>query len=149
MAAVINPFWLWIILGAVLCFLEVIFPTAFVEMMLGLSAFVIAFVSLVIPYFPLQVVLWLILAVLLIYVGRRFMPRRSDRLLQDALEAETLTAIAPGSNGRVLYEGNSWQARCDDPYLEIAQAKKVFVLRREGTTLIVMPEDALGDRPSA
>ncbi|MDG2989446.1 NfeD family protein [Candidatus Synechococcus calcipolaris G9] len=147
MAAVIDPFWLWIILGAVLCFLEVIFPTAFVEMMLGLSAFVIAFVSLLIPYFPLQVVLWLILAVMLIYVGRRFMPRRGDRLLQDAVEAETLTAIAPGGHGRVLYEGNSWQARCDDPYLEIPQSKKVFVLRREGTTLIIMPEDALGNRP--
>jgi membrane protein implicated in regulation of membrane protease activity len=56
---------------------------------------------------------------------------------------ETLTEILPGQAGRVLYEGNSWRARCDDDKLSLAPGQKVYVVSREGTTLIVMPENIL------
>jgi len=56
--------------------------------------------------------------------------------------AETLTEIPAGKEGRVLYEGNLW-ARCDDHNLAIAPNQKVYLVRREGTTLIVLPENLL------
>ena len=43
----------WVILGVVLCLMELFLPTAFVEFALGLSAFVVALVALVLPWFNL------------------------------------------------------------------------------------------------
>ncbi|MDS3862504.1 NfeD family protein [Thermosynechococcaceae cyanobacterium BACA0444] len=140
---VVSMFWLWIGLGLILCFLEVLIPTAFVEMMLGVSALLMALVSLLIPNTAVQIVLWLLLSVLLIYLIRRFFPHRKALSLEEAVEAQTLTAINPGKTGRVLYEGNSWQARCEDHHLGIAENEAVYVVRREGTTLIVIPQKQL------
>jgi membrane protein implicated in regulation of membrane protease activity len=40
----------------------------------------------------------------------------------------------------VLYEGNSWAARCESSTAPIPTGQKVYVVGRKGTTLIVMPE---------
>lgn len=55
------------------------------------------------------------------------------------MEATTLTEIKPGEVGRVLCEGYSWQARSEDQDQAIAPNQKVYVVRREGTTLFVIP----------
>lgn len=135
---------LWLLAGAVLCLTELILPTAFVAFMMGISAFVVALVSLIFPQLGLQVFLWLGLSTAFVLLSRRFLrsPRRMAKI-QDATEAETLTEIAAGQTGRVLYEGNSWRARCEDYNLAIAPNQKVHVVRREGTTLIVVPENLL------
>ncbi len=131
----------WIALGLALCVLELIFPTAFVEMVMGLSALATGFVSLLIPnLLSWQIALWMGLSLVSIFVVRRFMPHKVPRILQDSQEATTLTAIAPGEKGRVLYEGSPWAATCADPTVEIAPNIKVMVVGREGTTLVVMPE---------
>jgi membrane protein implicated in regulation of membrane protease activity len=124
--------------------MELFLPTAFVAFMMGISAFVVALVSLIFPQLALQVFLWLALSTTLIVLSRRLLPspRRLTKI-QDALVAETLTEIAAGKEGRVLYEGNSWRARCEDHKLAIAPDQRVYVVRREGTTLIVMPENLL------
>ncbi|PPS43961.1 NfeD family protein [Chroococcidiopsis sp. TS-821] len=138
----INVTLLWLIAGAVLCLMELVLPTAFVAFMMGLSAFVVAIVSLVIPQLSLQAFLWLGLSAALILLSRRLLiPKRKK--LQDAYIAETLTEIPAGRDGRVIYEGNSWRARCEDRHLAIAPSQKVYVVRREGTTLIVVPEELL------
>lgn len=131
--------WFWIVLGLMLCVLELIFPTAFVESVMGLSALLVAFASLVIPSFGIQVLLWMILSLIGVFGIRRFLPRRLPKILQETQEAKTLTAIAPGGTGRVQYEGNPWQARCPEESMAIAAGTKVIVMDREGTTLIVMP----------
>lgn len=134
----------WLIAGAVLCSLELMLPTAFVAFMMGLSAFVVALVSLLIPHLGWQITLWLGLSTSFILLSRRFVPKaKSRRSIQDAAIAETLTAIAPGKEGRVIYEGNSWRARCEDKFNAIAPDEKVYVVRREGTLLIVIPEHFL------
>ncbi|MEL7354902.1 MAG: NfeD family protein, partial [Cyanobacteria bacterium J06560_5] len=56
-----------------------------------------------------------------------------------ATEARTTTEILPGKTGRVIYEGNSWQARCEDDQVAIAPDQEVFVVQRKGNTLIVIP----------
>ncbi|PSB31673.1 NfeD family protein [Chlorogloea sp. CCALA 695] len=134
----------WLIAGAVLCLLELFLPTAFVAFMMGISALIVALVSVLIPQLSLQVILWLGLSTSFILLSRRFVPKaKKSRSIQDAVVAETLTAIAPGKEGRVIYEGNSWRARCEDKENAIAPSEKVYVVRREGTLLIVLPENVL------
>ncbi|QCS48414.1 NfeD family protein [Picosynechococcus sp. PCC 11901] len=142
----LNPLMVWLIIGAVLCSLEFIFPTAFMEFMLGLGAVAVAVIVYLIPSLDpnVQIFLWLLFSTIAIVSSRRFFtPKTSIRTLSDAADAETLTAIAPGEAGRVLYEGNSWRARCADETVTIDPHQTVYVLRREGTTLIVMPRHLL------
>ncbi len=135
---------LWLMAGVLLCLMEFIFPTAFVEFTMGISAVLVALLSLVVPQLGLQVAAWMGLSLLFVAVSRRFLvPRQRSTLLLDDTRGETLTAIAPGRTGRILYEGSSWQARCDDEGLAIPAQQSVYVLRREGNTLIVMPETLL------
>jgi len=130
---------IWLLVGAVLCAIELFLPTAFVAFMMGVSALLVGIIALVIPQFYLQAILWLGLSIGLILLSRRLVPRHPVRLLRDSVEARMLTQILPGQTGRVLYEGNSWQARCEDEGQAIAANEKVYVVRREGTTLIVVP----------
>lgn len=110
---------------------------------MGISAFVVALLALVIPQVGVQVAIWLVLSVILTLLSRRLVPRRKARIIEDSREAQTLTEILPSQTGRVLYEGNSWQARCDDPEMAIAPNQRVIVVERRGTTLIVVPEHLL------
>lgn len=135
-----NFIGIWLAAGTVLCLVELILPTAFIACVMGISAFIVAATSSVLP-FKLQVVLWMGLSLTLVLVSRRFVRSRPAAKL-DATEAETLTEIVPGKAGRVLYEGNSWAARCEED-CTIAPNQRVIVVARRGTTLIVMPENLL------
>lgn len=134
---------IWLVVGTVLCVMELILPTAFVESTLGVSAFLVAMVALVVPSLTIQVVLWVLLSIIFILLLRRFAPQQTPYLLQSSTEARTLTPILPGETGRVLYEGNSWQARCEDDSATIAENQRVMVTQRRGNTLYVMPEKLL------
>lgn len=136
---------IWLLAGSGLCLMELFLPTAFVAFLMGISAIVVAFLSqAILGKLWLQVVVWLLLSTALVLLSRRFVtpPRRKSKI-QDAIIAETLTEIPAGKTGRVLYEGNSWRALCDDEKLTIPPNQRVYVTRREGTTLIVMPENLL------
>jgi membrane protein implicated in regulation of membrane protease activity len=134
------PFWMfWLILGVVFCFAEIVFPTAFIEFAMGVSALLVSLISLYIDNFAVQAFLWLCLSTAIAIAARKLAPRRRVRTLEDASEAETLTPIAPGQKGRALYEGNSWFAYCEDPEMALPARLKVEVIRREGNTLVVMP----------
>jgi membrane protein implicated in regulation of membrane protease activity len=135
---------IWLLAGAGLCLTELFLPSAFVAFMMGISALIVALLSQLGLALWMQVVAWLMLSTLLIVLSRRFLqPRRRKSKIQDAITAETLTEIPAGKTGRVLYEGNSWRALCDDEQLNVAAHQRVYVVRREGTTLIVMPENLL------
>ncbi len=138
----VSPALLWLIAGAILCFSEAIFPVAFVAFMMGISAMVVAAIALVIPSFPIQVILWLGFSTLSIVGSRRFVPKQKtlNSTVGDAQEGETLTEISPGKTGRVLYEGNSWQAICADDKIAILPHQKVYIVTRKGNTLVVLPE---------
>ncbi|HSM81292.1 MAG TPA: NfeD family protein [Nodosilinea sp.] len=133
----------WAILGAVFCLMELFLPTGFVESTLGLSAFLVALIALGVPSFTVQIVAWVALSLAFIFLLRRFVPKRTPYSLQESTEARTLTAIPPGQTGRVIYEGNSWQARCDDDTITIGADQPVVVISRKGNTLYVIPESAL------
>ena len=137
----IHPAIAWLIAGSVLCLMEVVFPTAFVAFLMGFSAILVAIVALVMPSSELQVFLWLCLSTILILLSRRWLRTKSRHsLIRDAQEGETLTDISPGKAGRILYEGSSWRARCEDDAIAISPHKKVYIVGRQGNTLIVLPE---------
>lgn len=139
-----SPSLLWLIAGVILCVMELVLPTAFVEAILGVSALIVAALALVVPQVAIQVLLWLVLSVLLTVLTRRFVPTsKATAAIADATEGRTLTEIPAGLSGRVLYEGNSWAARCDDPGLAIAPNEAVYVVGRRGNTLLVMPATAI------
>jgi membrane protein implicated in regulation of membrane protease activity len=133
----------WLLGGVALCVLEAIVPTAFIALTMGLSAIAIACLIQGFTAFGtqvgLQVGLWMVLSIGLTVLVRA-LPRRPRRSLVDDTQGKTLTAIEPGQTGRVLYEGNSWQARCADDSLAIAAEQAVYIVEHRGTTLIVMPE---------
>jgi len=142
----ISPSIVWLILGLIFCGFELMLPNAFVSMMMGISALLVAGVAFFLPHLGLQVLVWMGLSGALVFKGRQFfMLKQKVNLLSDAHEAETLTEIPPGKTGRVLFEGNSWQARCADDTVAIAPNQTVYVVRQQGTTLIVMPEYLLHD----
>ena len=133
----------WLLAGVILCVIEFVVPTAFVAFVMGLSALIVAALSGFLSL-NLQIVLWMALSLIMVLGSRRFISRRVDLKL-DATEAETLTEILPGKPGRVLYEGNSWSARCETGDEAIAPHQKVYVVGRKGTTLIIVPEGLARD----
>ncbi|GAB4304026.1 MAG: NfeD family protein [Geminocystis sp.] len=134
----------WLIIGCILCLMEFIFPTAFVELMMGLSAIIIAGLALIIPYNNLLIVLWMVLSVLLIYFAKKYLePKKKDPLLLEGNEGITITAIEAGKTGRVMYEGSLWLAICSDETMKIPPDEKVFIVSREGNILSVLPRKLL------
>ncbi|MFB8798598.1 MAG: NfeD family protein [Microcoleus sp.] len=88
----------------------------------------------------LQIFLWLVFSTFFVLATRRLIPKGKARAIEDAKEAKTLTEIPPGEAGRVIYEGNSWRARCEDCDAAIPANQNVIVVGRKGTTLIVVPD---------
>ncbi|MGF1481896.1 MAG: NfeD family protein [Cyanophyceae cyanobacterium] len=140
----LNATVLWLIAGMILCLMEFTIPTAFVEFMLGIAALLVAAISLFVPQFSVQVVLWIVLSTALIFLSRRFFtPKRRAVRADEDREGKTLTEIYPGETGRILYEGNSWRAKCADEAMAIAPNQKVYIVGREGNTLVVLPRSLL------
>ncbi|HEY9770787.1 MAG TPA: NfeD family protein [Coleofasciculaceae cyanobacterium] len=140
----INPTLLWIIVAGILCSMEFVFPTAFVSFTMGIAALLVAVVSLFLPQYTLLTGLWLIFSTGLTILSRRlFTPKRRISITGDDLEATAIGGIPAGSAGRVLYEGNSWRAKCADETRDIAPNEPVFVVRKQGNTLIVLPRQML------
>ncbi|WP_228056392.1 NfeD family protein [Microcoleus sp. LEGE 07076] len=138
-----TPTLFWLLAGTLLCLTELFLPTAFVAFMMGLSAFAVAGCSLVLPYVSLQIFLWMVFSTVFVLVSWRLIPKGKVRAIADSQEAKTLTEIPPGETGRVIYEGNSWQARCEDTSATIPPNQNVIVVGQKGTTLIVLPEKLL------
>jgi membrane protein implicated in regulation of membrane protease activity len=111
--------------------------------MMGISALLVGLVSLLLPQLSIQILLWIGCSTLLIFWVPRWFPTSKPGEIRETLEAQTISAIPAGQTGRVLFEGNSWRARCADPQAAIAPNQKVYVVRREGTTLVVLPEDSV------
>lgn len=140
----LDPTLVWIIIGGILCSMELVFPTAFVSFMMGIAALLVAVVSLFLPQYTLLVGLWLLFSTALIIFSRRlFTPKRKISITGDDSEATAIGGIPAGSTGRVLYEGNSWRAKCADETRDIAPSEPVYVVSKQGNTLIVLPSRML------
>ena len=133
-------FWVIVTIAGILCSMELIFPTAFVSFMMGIAALLVAIVSIFLPQLTLLIGLWLLFSTALILLSRRlFTPKRRNSITGDDSEATAISGIPAGSAGRVLYEGNSWRARCADETRDIAPNEPVYVVSKKGNTLIILP----------
>ncbi len=137
----LSPSQIWFLVGVTLCIIELLvpLPTFMIAGAMGLAALVMGAIALILPIPALQVLAWMIISGVLAMYSRRFIPKDS-RQLQEGNEGVTIAEIPAGLSGRVQYEGVSWRAICDDPHLAIAEGQRVIVLRRQGTTLVVVPE---------
>lgn len=137
-----TPRLIWFISGILLLALELIvpLPTMLVAGAVGIGALVVSGVMWLLPIPPLvQFLIWAISSGLFVQYSRRFVPTHHFQIKEDD-EAVTLTEILPGQAGRVKYEGNSWKARCEDIKIRIPANETVYVLRKQGTTLVVVPK---------
>ncbi len=131
----IQPSLWWLAVGALLCLIEVLIPTAFVSLVLGLGAISVALIVSLSPIvFAQQILVWALLSAGIAGLIYRWKPQLSAIDLSRT-EAQSITAFSPGKLGRVRYEGASWQAKCSDA--AIAPDRALRVLGREGTTLLV------------
>jgi membrane protein implicated in regulation of membrane protease activity len=139
----------WLISGVSLCLIELFVVKTLatryrkIALTLGVTSLIVALLlwrANTIPPFNLQVIYWMLMSTACVIWIRPMLMRRKAVTIPDADEAKTITEILPGETGRVIYEGSSWQACCEDRSLAIACNQKVYVLRREGNTLIVAPE---------
>ncbi|MDX1977492.1 MAG: NfeD family protein [Pseudanabaenaceae cyanobacterium bins.68] len=137
-----TPSLVWFISGIALLVLELMvpLPTMLVAGALGIGAVIVSGLLWLIPLPPLvQFLLWAVSSGLFVLYSRRFVPTHQRQIKEDD-EAVTLTEILPGQAGRVKYEGSSWKARCEDLKVSIPAHETVYVLRKQGTTLVVMPK---------
>ena len=138
------PSQIWLLIGISLCIIELLvpLPTFLIAGAMGLAALLVSLVALILPIPALQILAWMVISSMLAVASRRFIPKDSHQL-KESSEGVTLTEIPAGETGRVQYEGGSWKAKCDNPQIAIAAQQKVIILRRQGTTLIVVPENWL------
>lgn len=139
----------WLAFGVVLCLVELFLPKILVAnyrlvpLLSGFCSLILAFFlfrASRVPEFKYQVLYWMGLSLGLVIWIRPMIRKGKRYVVREAIQAKTVTEILPGETGRVLYEGCLWQACCEDQTCAIAPNQKVFVLRREGNILIVMPE---------
>lgn len=157
-----TPPWIWCLLGLGFCGLEVglrhriSHNYRYIALMLGLSCLVMAGMlwraaaalgltwrTLMVQEgaVNLQILYWMGLAFTAVVWIRPMFHRRRRSAPVPTTEAQTLTELKPGQIGRVIYEGCSWQACCENYPHAIEPQQRVFVLHREGNLLFMAPED--------
>lgn len=131
---------LWLVGGFLFLFIGMLIgePTTAA---LGFAAIITAIAALSVSTVGAQLLIWGILSVSLAVVMRGMVPRES-RELRHATEAEVVDPIPPRGEGHVAYEGSVWKARCHhSSETGIANGQRVYVIGREGNTLIVVPNN--------
>jgi len=145
---IVSPSLAWFAIGILLITLELLvpLPTMLVAAAIGFGALIVSGILILfpIPTF-LGFIIWGLTSAFFIWYSRRFVPKGNWKI-KDADEGVLLTEILPGESGRVKYEGNSWKARCEDPKISIPALENVYILRKQGTTLIVVPKDWLDQK---
>ncbi|WP_017324282.1 NfeD family protein [Synechococcus sp. PCC 7336] len=136
----------WAIVGIILLATELIGIPGFLFGSAGVGALLAALVSLVFPL-AVQWLVWFWVTVILIFLSRRCVPQQSFDL-EESREARSLTEIPAGKKGRVRYSGSIWNAKCEVEDLTIPAGLDLYVIERQGNTLIVMPEHFVNSQPA-
>ncbi len=145
----VSPSLFWFSGGVVLCLIELFLPKSWakqyklVPLIMGVSSLVVALFVWRYDFLEdarLQIAYLMGLSTACVIWVRPMLLRKKKFTVLDATEAQTLTEILPGQTGQVLYEGCLWQARTEGYQGAIAPNQRVYVMRREGNTLIVLPE---------
>lgn len=145
----IEP-WHWLVLGGILIILEM-FLTTFAALWFGVAALIVALVSWLFPVpVVIQIVLWLILSVLMVFIWFKYIkPLSVDRTKAGLggsiiIGEKGMIIRAPSDNqtGTVRFSvpivgAAEWQCRSRDEPLEVGQ--RVVVVDIMGNELVVAP----------
>lgn len=138
--------WLIVGLGCIAIAMVIAEPTTAA---LGFAALITAIAAISVPNFGAQMFIWGLLSVCLAIIFRGLVPR-SARELQPSTEGRVSQTIPVGGEGEVFYDGTYWRAQGQPSDLMLPEGTKVYILRREGNTLTVMPiappENSISDR---
>ena len=144
------PWWGWVVVGAVLLGAEIVVPTDFYLVFLGLSALAVGLVGaagLEAPAWVQWALFGVLSVVSLVFfrqqVRARFVERVSDPRVDDTLvgEVATLTEpLAPGATGRAELRGTAWNVRNAGP-TPLAAGSRARVERVEGLLLHLRAEE--------
>jgi membrane protein implicated in regulation of membrane protease activity len=148
------PAWGWIVVGAALLGAELLIPSDFFLVFLGLSALAVGLLGLVGPALPAPVQ-WLLFAVLAVVslvgfrrrVRARFVQTGSDPRVDDTLAGEVAVArepLAPGAIGKAELRGSVWNAR-NAGRQTLAAGQRARVERVEGLVLQLRAEAEAAD----
>ena len=138
----VEPHWLWLTLGMILAVGEMTIPGVFLIWMAG-AALVTGLVAWFLPIaFPLQVVLFAVLSVLSVFLGRNYLrrhpivaadPMMNDRGARAIGETVLVTQVIEGGQGRVKLGDSEWIARGPDA----EPGSRMRVAAHDGAVLIV------------
>jgi membrane protein implicated in regulation of membrane protease activity len=144
------PWWGWVVVGAVLLGAEIVVPTDFYLVFLGLSALAVGLVGaagLEAPAWVQWALFGVLSVVSLVFfrqqVRARFIERGSDPRVDDTLVGEVATlaeTIAPGATGRAELRGTAWNVRNAGP-TPLAAGSRARVERVEGLLLHLRAEE--------
>lgn len=143
-------YWHWLALAGIFAGLEILSPGIFL-IFPGLAAAVVGVVLLAVPGLDwrLQLLLFAVLAVLLIFLGRRVYGRMSeaeDHVGLNRRGARLVGQVYPlagemtGGRGRLRVGDTDWLARlADDADDDLPEGAPMRVVAVEGATLVVAP----------
>ena len=119
----LEPHWLWLTLGLILAVGEMTIPGVFLIWMAG-AALITGLATWLLPIsFPLQVVLFAVLSVVSVFLGRNYLrshpivaadPMMNDRGGRAIGETVLVTQVIEGGQGRVKLGDSEWIARGPD-----------------------------------
>lgn len=133
---------IWLLLGLVLLLLELL-GAEFEGLLAGaIAALVVSAVSGLVAWPPLLQTGSFVACTALLLVGLQRWGGRRQRGIAPASSGERATVISGfsgGSEGRVLWQGQSWAATNLEPDRVLEPGMPVQVLGRDGTHLQVLP----------
>ena len=152
-ALVHNPWILWLILMLVLAGIEML-TLDFLFLIMSLAALVAGVVSVFTGAFPLQVITFAVVSVLLIFLLRPLALRRINRSTPDTrsntdrLTGLACTVLEPVGEhtGLVRLEGDTWTARTAGGAV-LGTGARAYVQRIDGATAVV--SDIAPDAPDS
>lgn len=140
----LSPHWLWLAIGMLLAAAEMLVPGVFLIWMAG-AALITGVAAWLLPIgVPLQILLFAVLSVLSVFIGRRYLrenpivaadPMMNKRGLRLAGQVATVVKAIEDGEGRVHHGDSEWIAHGPD----LAVGAKVRITGADGAVLLVEP----------
>jgi membrane protein implicated in regulation of membrane protease activity len=140
----LEPHYAWLAIGLILAAAEMAVPGVFLIWMAGAALIVGALAWLTPIGVPLQIVVFAALAIVAVFLGRRYikdhpiheadpmMNKRTDRLVGETV---VVTQAIEGGSGKVRLGDSEWLAKGADA----ATGTRLRVSGHDGTALVVEP----------
>ena len=140
----LQPHWAWLAIGLFLAAAEMAIPGVFLIWLAG-AAIVTGLVAMFVPIgLPFQVVMFAVLAVVAVFMGKRYLrdnpieeadPKMNRRTARLVGEVATVTQPIESGSGRVKYGDSEWLAKGADA----PSGAHVRITGSDGAVLLVEP----------